>query len=959
MSGSGLDNNGGRTFGKNTITYSDVDETTSRELDLYFKLDHIFHKEADRVRQLYLMSRGLRPYCKDNKRMHVHHINRRDHKDGGNFVLLPTRLHNNNQLHNIIGDPRSPSTIDRKDFRRASVATIRILFDDIMKGRHRHPAVTEAVRQAFIATYEKEPGGIEVMALDTTSADTPLCRNLLMSKDGKWLSASFNWVRFWLPLSEVTKEEVFCLMISSLFLSAKRLCIDIGACGPFYTINFDGGMDLNMAIVETMKRADFLLGAFAFGRDACSGILFEPKEGQLPGYKNPIHETARHLRDDPEYAAARCHYSSVWLQPTLVCDRPFNLPSVKWWDWWPELVFPKPVFRLIWRLVLVDLFAKQAYYDVPEALDEASSEAKVLLRPYQALMETFQQHGAAWVASEPDLNKVDWYAKVFQMFSLARASRGNSNIASSLPQDTQDILPAMTSSKTVYERADFTTPLPDSNEVDGVAEALETTFTVAIEKTSDRLVRAAQYQQLGQSCYRQKKYDSATVHFLEAARTFEQCTQEHIVDPKLECTPAEQNARDGRRECFAFTLESILMTSSDWVLQKDKDKTPAWWKPLHGIFGNALVNVDQVLADPHFAVTEGSQARTAASLFVRVLLIDLAQEMLAKFERIQDLDGILRVCVFMGGLYERMKEDDGIRDGVGYAHVVAADDGVGASRTRWSSIEQVTRSVNNRLFAKTDKEDPFNVLEVIMRSENSGYETSLPVNQRNSRSSGMDHPLAGFPYGGSASKSAHDPLISDSKLAQAELAMDTYFIDGNITASLACALVLVEDEEIAGLSTFDDRVRLWIKASVIAEYAVAQRDLLSARTLVNGVGKALDEKSYKVGSMIENKAAMLSYLTEACTLLTAHGRLFPRASMILLGSAHNAMAKVHRAWFDDDAASKWTVAAQACLETAKSKDDVLGSTNYAYQWLLDESSRKKPDALKCTKGWHAMVATLV
>lgn len=90
---------------------------------------------------------------------------------------------------------------------------------------------------------------------------------------------------------------------------------------------------------------------------------------------------------------------------------------------------------------------------------------------------------------------------------------------------------------------------------------------------------------------------------------------------------------------------------------------------------------------------------------------------------------------------------------------------------------------------------------------------------------------------------------------------------------------------------------------MIAGYAVAQRDLLSARTLIEGVGKALDEKTYKVGFMIENKAAMLSYLTEVCTLLTAHGRLFPRVSTILLGYAHNAMAKVHRAWFDDGAAS--------------------------------------------------------
>lgn len=550
MSDSGHDNNGHWPYGKITTIYRDAKSTTDESptdmtLDLYFKLDHIFHKEADPVRQLWLMSRGLRPYCEDNKRMHVHHINRRDHKDGGNFVLLPSRLHNNKQLHNITGDPRSPSTINRYPFKRASVATIRILFNAIMEGRLRHPAVTEDVRQSFMASYEKQyrsatkfanryqsvprPGGIEIMALDTVLPDTPLCRNLQVSSDGKWLSAFFNWDKFWLPLSEVTKDELHCLMLSSIVLAAKRLCIDIGASGPFYTISFDGGIDLNMGVVETMKRADFLLGAFAFGRDASSGALFEPKEGQLPGYRNPIHETTRLLRDDTKYAAARCQCSGVWLQPTLISDRPFSLPSAKWWDWWPELVFPKPVLRLSWRLVLVDLFGKQAYYDVPEDPEEASAEAKVLLRPYQALMETFQQHGAAWVASESDLNKVDWYAKVFQVFSLARAS-SNCNIAFSLPQD---MLPAMASSKTVYERADFITPLPDSNKVDDLDQALETAFTVEIGKTSDLLVRAAQRHQLGQSCFRQKKYDSATLQFLEAARSFDECIQRPSSDSKV------------------------------------------------------------------------------------------------------------------------------------------------------------------------------------------------------------------------------------------------------------------------------------------------------------------------------------------------------------------------------------------------------------------------------------------
>lgn len=196
-------------------------------------------------------------------------------------------------------------------------------------------------------------------------------------------------------------------------------------------------------------------------------------------------------------------------------------------------MFPKPVFRLTWRLVLVDLFGKQAFFDVPEAPGEAPAEAEVLLRPYQALMETFQQHGASWVASEPDLKKVEWYAKIFQVFSLARASSSIShNMASVVPQD----LPlAKASSKTVYERADFVNPLPDSNEVDVLGQALETAFTYAIVGTPDSLVRASQHHQLGQSCFRQKKYDRATLHFLEAAKEFDQCIQRHLSDSKAIC----------------------------------------------------------------------------------------------------------------------------------------------------------------------------------------------------------------------------------------------------------------------------------------------------------------------------------------------------------------------------------------------------------------------------------------
>ncbi|KAG0221830.1 hypothetical protein BGW41_006480 [Actinomortierella wolfii] len=806
-----------------------------------------------------------------------------------------------------------------------------------MEGRHRHPAVTDAVRQSFIASYEKQyrsatkfadrfqsiprPGGIEIMALDTTLPDTPLCRNLEMSKDGKWLSALFNWRKFWLPLNEVTKEEVLCLLLSSIVLAAKRLCIDISVGGHFYMVKFDGGIDLDTTVVETMKRADFLLGAFAFGREARSGTLFEPKEGQLPGYKNPILETARLLRDDAEYAAARCQYSELWLQPILVADSPITMPSAKWWDWWPELVFPKPILRLSWRLVLADLFGKRAYYDVPEAAEQVSAEAMVLLRPYQALMKSFQQHGSAWIASEPDLTKIEWYAKIFHVFSLARAS---SNRKSDVPPGlSRDKLPAMASSRMIYERADLVAPPPESNEVDYLSQALEAAFTDAIENASDRLARAAHYQQLEPK------------------------------SNKLENTPEEQIARDGMRDCFAFILESIRMTSTTWVLHKDEDMYPTWWKPLHGLFGETLKNVDQVLAELHHASMEGAQARIAASLFVQVLLVELAQEMLANFEQLQDLDGILRVCHFMGGLYERMKDDDSIRDG-------AADGDVGAGRTRWSSIEQVSYHVNDRLFVKTNKTDPFNVLEMYLCGNNNEDETSIPpAKERRGKSIIMDHPLSGFTYGDSASNPALSPPIPDSKLAQAELIMDTYFIDGDIAASLACALVLVEDEEIARLSTHSDRARLWAKASMIAECAVAQRDLLSARMLVEGVEKALSTKTYKMGSMMDNKRAMLTYLNEACTLLTTHSHLFPRASTILLGRTLDTIAKVHQTWLDNNTASKWTAAAEACRETAKSKDDALGATSYACQWLLDAACSKKSDALKCTKGWHAMVATLL
>ncbi|KAF9303479.1 hypothetical protein BG003_002038, partial [Podila horticola] len=192
-------------------------------------------------------------------------------------------------------------------------------------------------------------------------------------------------------------DEILCLILLSI-LDASKLCIDIAACSLFYTIHTDGGVGLAMDVANTMERADSLLDVMSCGRDARTGVLFECKRGQLPGYKNPILETVRLLQQDAEYAAARCHYTDAWPYATLVYDSPFSLSADKWWDIWSELEFPNPCFRVTWRVVLMGLFGKQAFYDIPDVGD-VDAEAKVHLRPYQALMESVRKHGADWIAS--------------------------------------------------------------------------------------------------------------------------------------------------------------------------------------------------------------------------------------------------------------------------------------------------------------------------------------------------------------------------------------------------------------------------------------------------------------------------------------------------------------------------------------------------------------------------------
>lgn len=517
------------------------DPKTKRDVRMYFNLDQVFHKDADPISQLLLMAYGCRPHGADHRIMNVHHINQEDHKNGGNFALLTDTIHDCKQLHNAPPTDRKTQEEFRRGFRTVSGGFIRTMFAHIVEGRLRHPAVTEAVRQRFLDSpeYRKaarcavrfqsapKAGGIEIIALSNLPA-MPLCRQIRLSADKKWLLSTFNGTKYWLPVDGATPEEVYCLILSSK-LNAPRLCIDIAACGPFYTIQVDGGIGLGMDVTKTMERADSLLGAMTFGRDAHTGVLYEHKQRQLPGYKNPILETARLLQQDAEYASARCQYIDAWPYPTLVFDNPLSLPADEWWNIWPKLEFPKPFFRVTWRLVLVDLLGKQAFYDIPDDFDKVDEEAKVLLRPYQALMESVRKHGTDWIASEPDLRKVDQYARIFQVLSLARKSSNLSdiNFPSHIP------LPSMSSSTTVYKRADFRLPLSDSTEIDVLGQALESAFTTAIVSNLDDLTRAAQYNSLGVSCFRQKKFDKAILHFLQAARIYDGCLQQHLSDSKV------------------------------------------------------------------------------------------------------------------------------------------------------------------------------------------------------------------------------------------------------------------------------------------------------------------------------------------------------------------------------------------------------------------------------------------
>lgn len=274
--------------------------------------------------------------------------------------------------------------------------------------------------------------------------------------------------------------------------------------------------------------------------------------------------------------------------------------------------------------------------------------------------------------------------------------------------------------------------------------------------------------------------------------------------------------KEGIRDTFTLALDSIYPRPTDWIIQKEQAKYPPWWDPLQDQFGRALQVVVRVLKEPRFLSMDESQSKIAAPLVVHILLVHLAHEMLTEFEKLKDLDGIRRICGFIVRLYSGMEEKG----------IPVAGDGSGSGDTgcRWSSIEQASQDLKGRLFANIDQTDPFKDLERVLQDDGDG-------------ASGSDSdPLAD----GSDSNSQHTTL--DGNVAEAEETMDAYFIHGDIAASLACALVLVDDDRLTEASTLADRTRLWSKANLISESACAQQSLFECSTGGRGCEIHAEEK---------------------------------------------------------------------------------------------------------------------
>ncbi|KAF9279485.1 hypothetical protein BGZ74_002836 [Mortierella antarctica] len=511
--------------------------------------------------------------------------------------------------------------------------------------------------QTLLAPSTPRPGGIEIMALERDS-NMPKCARMEMEKDGRRLVVVFGRTKYYLPIDNITSTEFECLFHATFKSNSQRLCVDIAASGEYYTISFDGGMHTSSTLTATMEEADFLLGAFAFGRDALTGVLFQPKPGQLGGYKNPILETVRLLQSDKEYAATRCHYRDVFLHPTLVCKELFTIPEPLLLEWWPQLGFPKTVFKLVCRITLVDLSDRMSYYDVPE-ISDIDPQAEILLRPYKPLIEAFRKHGAEWIASEPVLRRVETAARVFQVLSIARSS----GLALSGPLLSLNI---PTHYKRVDKRAEFRDPAPDSGEPNPVPEALRSALLAEIPKTKDALVRASQYHSLGLMCSRLESYDEGIEYFLKAIKHYNSCTDTNDM------------ATSGMQNCFS-------------LVQSFKN-SPPWFESF---------------VDAH-------QAKEAVPLCMEMLIIHLSYAMLTWFEQQQNFDSILAVYETLAHMYRRGAQKNDVQV-ERWPTVERALDALGQQMNSWANkdILVAQEELTSEDPAKSG-EEPLKVQEKLM-----------------------------------------------------------------------------------------------------------------------------------------------------------------------------------------------------------------------------------------------------
>jgi len=777
------------------------------------------------------------------------------------------------------------------------------------------------------------PGGIEISAL-TIPSSMPQCKDIRVQMQANRLWVTFGNTKYWFSTKELNLEEIAALDLAVNYIKVNRICIDIHCSPEYYNVFLECGLQ-GTSVADHLMRADFLLAALVFGRHPQTGRLFVPKAGQLKGYKNPVLEMARLLKTDSQYAAARCRYSQVWVHPTLVGDQPFSLPSVSWWmNWSPELQFPKSTLRLVCRLVLVDPFGKTAFYDVPDSLDGIHEDAEVLLRPFMPLITAFKNHGAEWIASEPVLRKVDYYARFFQILTVARSDGISMDTMEQIKKQSLNI--PKTHFKKVMEPTYLVQARPgDTAEIDVLSPALKAALMTRADCATDNLIRATLYQGLGFLCSSLEDYDNAALYQILAVENY-------LSIDKSDSGKAT-TVHEGLVMCLPGILFTLSKTCPDWIVDKNGRTEPKWWEPLHRVFRDALVDIHDMISQLRSDAIATSKGKVAAPICLEMMVLHLAYDMLAGFEQQGSIHGISCICTQLTIFFRSLPKAD--------IPVTTTSTTTTTTATRpsverpWKSLQQMSETLASLLDEPHHADDEDD--EVISYLYEEELLSNTPMDQSD--------PLGVKP----SKKPVTEPNSKQQKedfLQGLEGLIDVYFVRGDFAESLASALVAVEVWEALGRATIGDLERLWGKAAHAGHMAAAQWDIVVARKLIEGVAEMTSGPSILNQ---DNKTAMLSYLEEAHRMLVCRQDDFPRSSTLLQSCSSEAMAMVHARFADPVAASRWSSGAALYREAAKSLNDESFLLQSYCTWVLSEKDRGNKDACKCTEQWQLMTTKLV